>query len=272
LNNTFDNRPPDQFPGDGSIPTWTSRQRWLYGLLGVVVLIILWQLLSILLGEVIIATPWTTVRALSELLLEGATWAHILTTLRRLVVGLLIGSGVGAVLGLAAGLNVKVRFVLEPIRWVVMTVPAVIFALVAMLWFGMGNKPVVFVAALVTAPYTYVNIMEGVLAIDDKLIEMGGSFRLSRRMMLTEIYLPGIGSSLIAALTLTVGMGVRVVVLAELMSAHNGIGHSFSRAWTQLDTPSIFAWLLISLLLLGIIEFGILRPLKRWLLRWKADP
>ena len=270
MNSALGNRPPGQFPEDG-LPTWTSRQRWLYGLLGVVALVALWQVLSVVLGEVIIASPRTTARAFVSLLLQSKTWMHILTTLQRLMVGLLIGSGVGIVLGLAAGLNVRVRLMLEPLRWVVMTVPAVIFALVAMLWFGMGSKPVVFVAAIVTAPYTYVNIMEGLLAIDEKLIEMGQSFRLPRRMMLTEIYLPGIGSSLIAALTLTVGMGIRVIVLAELMSAHDGIGHSFSRAWTHLNTPGIFAWLLMSLLLLSILEFALLRPLKKYLLRWKAE-
>jgi NitT/TauT family transport system permease protein len=270
LSSALDNRPPETGPGDG-LPTCTPRQRWLYGSLGAIALVVLWQVLSIVLGEVIIASPWTTVQAFVTLLRHSKTWMHILTTLQRLVVGLLIGSGVGIILGLVAGLNVAVRLMLEPLRWVVMTVPAVIFALVAMLWFGMGSKPVVFVAAIVTAPYTYVNIMEGLLAIDEKLIEMGRSFRLSRRMMLTEIYLPGIGSSLIAALTLTVGMGIRVVVLAELMSAHDGIGHAFSRAWTHLNTPGIFAWLLASLLLLGILEFAVLRPLKKRQLRWKAD-
>lgn len=270
MSDRLDSRPPETGPG-GGLPHCEFRQRWRHGLVGVGVLIVLWQILSIALGEVIIATPWTTAQAFVRLLGRSTTWTHILMTLQRLLIGLLIGSGVGTVLGLAAGMNAKVRLMLEPLRWVVMTVPAVIFALVAMLWFGMGSKPVAFVAAIVTAPYTYVSILEGLLAIDEKLIEMGQSFRLPRRMMLTEIYLPGIGSSLIAALTLTVGMGIRVVVLAELMSAHDGIGHAFSRAWTQLNTPDIFAWLLMSLLLLGILEFAVLHPLKRCLVRWKRD-
>jgi len=251
-------------------PNSAGRRARLYRVIGVGLLLGVWQLLYMMLGQVIIASPLDTLIKFLELLTEERTWLHVLTTLQRLLTGLLIGSAAGTALGLAAGLSVRVRQILEPMRWVVMTVPAVVFAIVAMLWFGMGSKPVIFIAAIINAPLTYVNVVEGMMAVDEKLIEMARGFRLPRRMLLTEIYFPGIGSALIAALTLTIGLGVRVVVLAELMGAHDGIGYAFSRAWTQLDTPAIFAWILMSLLLLGLLEFGILSPVKRRLLRWKT--
>ena len=254
------NASPDNGPAGGL----------LYGLVGICILLVIWQLLSITLNPVIIASPLHTVSTFLRLLTEKRTWVYVATTLQRLLIGLLIGSAIGTSLGLAAGLNRCVRQILEPVRWVAMTVPAVVIAIVAMLWFGMGSKPVTFIAAIINVPLTYVNVMEGMMAIDDKLVEMARSFRLPRRMLFTEVYLPSIGSALMAALTLTVGMGVRVVVLAELMGAHDGIGYAFSRAWIQLDTPAIFAWMLMSLLLLGALEFGILAPIKKRLLRWKT--
>jgi NitT/TauT family transport system permease protein len=222
-----------------------------------------------MLNEMIIASPRDTFVACAALLSEKTTWLNILMTSQRLLAGLLAGSAVGIVLGLSAGLNARVRLVLEPLRWVAMTIPAVVVAIVAMLWFGMGSSQVIVVAAAFIMPFTYINVREGVLAIDEKIVEMGRSFRLPRRMLLVDIYLPSIGSSLMAALPLTAGMGVRVVVLAELMGAHEGIGHSFSIAWNRLNTPDIFAWILVSLLLLGVLEFGILAPLKHRMLRWK---
>ena len=250
---------------------WTGFNRSiLYGLLGVAIVLVLWQILSMIMNEIIIASPLATLNTFLSLLSEKTTWRHVLITFQRLMAGLLIGSITGSLLGLAAGLNSKVRLMLEPLRWVAMTVPAVVIAILAMLWFGMGSTQVIFVTAIINVPFTYVNVMEGILAIDDKIIEMGRSFKLPGRMFFSEIYLPGIGSSLIAALTLTVGMGVRVAVLSELMGAHDGIGHAFSRAWTHLDTPEIFAWVLMSLLLLAVLEFGILQPVKHHMMRWKT--
>jgi NitT/TauT family transport system permease protein len=241
----------------------------LWGLSGVIILLAGWQILSMMLNDMIIASPRDTFAAFASLLSEKTTWLNILVTSKRLAIGLLIGSAAGIILGLAAGLNSCIRQMLEPLRWVAMTVPAVVIAIVAMLWFGMGSVQVIVVAAIINMPFTYVNVREGVLAIDEKIVEMGRSFRLSRRMFFTDIYLPSIGSSLMAALTLTAGMGVRVVVLAELMGAHEGIGHSFSVAWNRLDTPGIFAWIMMSLLLLGVLEFGILSPMKNRIMRWK---
>jgi NitT/TauT family transport system permease protein len=239
-------------------------------MLGVVLLLAGWQILSMVLNNIIIASPLETFRTLGSLITEKTTWLDIGITLQRLVIGLLAGSFIGTVLGLATGLNDKVRIVLEPLRWVAMTTPAVVIAIVAMLWFGMGSTQVIIVAAIISMPITYVNVREGVLSIDEKIVEMGESFRLPRKMFFSEIYLPSIGSSLMAALTLTTGMGVRVVVLAELMGARDGIGHSFSVAWNWLDTPGIFAWILLALLLLGFLEFGILFPIRNRIMKWKT--
>jgi NitT/TauT family transport system permease protein len=241
-----------------------------YGVLGVVLLLAGWQILSMLFREVIVASPLATLNALASLVTEQKTWEYVLITFERLLIGLFLGSLLGLGLGLAAGMNRRIRSVLEPLRWVSMTVPAVVIAIVAMLWFGMGSAQVIFVVAVIVAPITYVNAMEGRFAIDEKIIEMGRTFKFPRRMFLTEIFLPGIGASVLAGLTLTAGMGVRVVVLAELMGAHDGIGHGLSMAWTHLNTPQLFAWILLALALMGILEFGMLNPMRTRLMRWKT--
>jgi NitT/TauT family transport system permease protein len=247
------------------------RNKILYGIIGIIILLMGWQLLSVIFHKMIVASPLTTLKVFLNLAGQRRTWEYILITFERLLLGLFFGSIVGLGLGLVAGLNPKIRLVLEPLRWVAMTVPAVVIAIIAMLWFGMGSSQVIFVAIIITAPITYINVLEGVLAIDEKIIEMGSVFNFSRRMFLTQVYLPGIGGSIMAGFTLTVGMGVRVVVLSELMGAHEGIGHGFSRAWTYLDTPELFAWILMSLVLMGILEFGILKPIRSHLMRWKGS-
>lgn len=243
----------------------------LYGLAGIALLLLIWQILSMIFGQMVVSAPFTTFKALILLAAEKSTWVNIFITFKRLITGLLLGSITGFGLGIASGLNPKIKLILEPLRWVVLTVPAIVIAIVAMLWLGMGSAQVIFVVTVIIAPFTYINTVEGLLALDEKLIEMGRAFNFSKKMLLTEIYLPGIGSSVMAGLTLTVGMGVRVVVLSELMGARNGIGSAFSTAWTHLDTPEIFAWILMSLALMGVLEFGILLPVRSRIMRWKVQ-
>jgi len=244
-------------------------ERVRYGLVGVAVLLGVWQVLSLFFHQIIIASPLATLTALSSLLVEQRTWEYIGITSLRLFTGLFLGSIIGLGLGLIAGMSRKIRLMLEPLRWAAMTVPAIVIAIIAMLWFGMGSYQVIFVVTIIVVPITYVNAMEGRHAIDERLIEMGRTFNLSQRMFLSEIYLPGITASVIAGLTLTAGMGVRVVMLSEFMGAHDGIGYGLQRSWTFLDTPGLFAWILIAFALMGILEFCIMRPLKDHLLRWK---
>lgn len=246
-------------------------RRLAFACLGAVALLGGWQLAALLMSPAVMASPADTARALGELALEGTLWDQLALTLRRLLAGLALGTLTGSTLGVLAGLRSSLRAFLEPLRWVGMTTPAVIVAVLAMLWFGLGDVPVIFIVAVITAPVMFVNAVAGVRSIDARLLEMGQVYRLNGRLRVTEVYLPGIGSQLMAGLTLAAGIGVRAVVLAEVLAAMDGVGYAFSRAMSFLDTPQLFAWVLSLLLLMAVLEFGALRPLRQRALKWRGE-
>ena len=246
------------------------RVRAFYAGLGVLALLGVWQLLSLWVDPIFIASPIETARAFGRLAADGSLWTQLLTTLKRLVIGLAIGAGLGWIVGLFAGLAPRLRSFLEPVRWVGMTVPAVVIAVLALLWFGLGDLSVIFVVAAIVAPSMYVNTTSGVLAIDPRLVELGKVYRFPRWLRFTEIYLPGAAAPALAGLTLAAGIGVRAVVLAEVLGAMSGIGHAFGRAKSNLEMPEVYAWIVLLLVLMAALEFGILRPLKSRVLRWRG--
>lgn len=259
---------PPRPPRPGS----AKRTRLPYTLAGVAAIVVGWQLLSMYVSPVFVASPAATVRALAGLAWGSTLWIELLITLKRLVIGLAVGAAAGWLFGVGGGLEPRLRAFLEPIRWVGMTMPVVILAVLAMLWFGLGDFTVIFVVALIVMPTMYVNTMEGVIAVDPRLVEMGRVYRFSRGLLLREVYLPGVASPAIAGLTLATGIGVRAVVLAEVLAAASGIGHAFSRASSYLEIPQLFAWVLVLLALMAVIEFGVLRPVRRRALRWRREP
>lgn len=252
------------------VSTSSRNGRLLLGLGGTAALLLGWQLLSIVVSRAIVASPASTISELYRLTLSGDLLRELLITLRRLLTALAIGGSAGLVAGIAAGVRPGVRAFLEPVRWLVMTLPAVVIALLAMLWFGLGDKAVIFLVAVIISPTVYVNTLEGVRALDRKLLEMARVYRLPRSLLLLEIYLPGIGSPVLAGFTLAAGIGVRAVVLGEVLGAQNGVGHAFARAMSYLDAPRIFAWVLVAVGLMALLEFGLLRPLRARLVRWQT--
>jgi len=235
----------------------------------VAAILLVWQVLALVVNPVFVASPAATAVALARLAWEGRLWIELAITLKRLVLGLALGASAGWALGVLAGLEPRVRSFFEPVRWVVMTIPAVVIAMLAMLWFGLGDRTVIFMVAVIVFPTMFVNTVSGVLSIDTRLIEMGHVYRFPRRLMLTEVYLPGVASPALAGLTLAAGIGVRAVVLGEVLAAMSGIGHAFSRAHSWLETEELFAWIVVLVGLMGLIEFAALRPLRRRALSWR---
>ena len=97
------------------------------------------------------------------------------------------------------------------------------------------------------------------------LLEWRGETFLDRLIRLFS----GCSSPVVAGLTLATGIGVRGVVLGEVLGAQDGIGHAFARAMSYLDTPRIFAWVLVALGLMAVLEFAVLRPVRARVMRWK---
>jgi NitT/TauT family transport system permease protein len=236
---------------------------------GIFAMLIVWQILSMIFSEFIIASPAATLVALGSLIANGTLWSEFGYSLGRLVIGLAAGWVIGVSLGILAGLNKRLRAFLEPMRWAVMTVPAIIISVLAMLWFGMGSIQVIFMTGIITMPVSYVSTLEGMLAIDVRITEMASVYKIPSSLKLREIYFPGIGSAVMSGLTLASGIGVRATILAEFIGARNGIGHNLFLSWTFLDTPALFAWILAAFALLGLVEFGILKPIRDHLMRWK---
>jgi NitT/TauT family transport system permease protein len=232
-------------------------------------MLLVWQLLAMLLSQIVVATPLATFQALAELVVDGELWREFGYSLGRLLIGLGAGALCGITLGILAGANYRIRFFLEPMRWTISTVPVIVLSVLAMLWFGIGSIQVVFLTGVITTPIIYVNTLEGMLSIDARILEMASVYKIPRHLKLTEIFIPGIGTSIMSGLTTASGIAVRASILAEFMGGRNGVGQAIFSSWSFLDTPKLFAWILTAFALMSLIEFGLLRPIRDYLTRWK---
>lgn len=245
----------------------TSR-RW--ALLGAVLILLGWQLLALRLGPLLMATPWQTVQAMAGLPFEADFRLHAGVSLLRIALGVGLGCALGFGLGLLAGLDERLRGLLEPLRWLLMATPPVVVVVLAMLWFGLGSAMVIFISVLMLAPGMYVNTVKGMLMVDRDLLEMTRVYRFSPWQRLRHLYVPALAAPLGAALLIATCAGVRLVVMAEVLGAESGAGFALANARSTFDSAGLYAWTLLILLLVAGLEFALLQPLQRRMGRWQV--
>lgn len=241
----------------------------IYTCLGFVLLFLLWYVASLFMHEIMIASPRKTFLSLFSMFTSQRFWEATWITAQRVMMGIILGGFVGFVLGIFAGLNENIKHLFEPLRWVIMSISPVIVVGIAMLWFGMGTQMVVSISALLLSPIVYVNTIKGIEMIDDKLIEMANVYRFSLFKKLKHIYLPALIGPLSAAMTIVITTAMRMIILAEVLGTNSGIGYEFSFAKSDLNTPEVFAWVVVTLIFVAIAEYLIFKPIENYFLRWK---
>ncbi|NMA52390.1 MAG: ABC transporter permease subunit [Peptococcaceae bacterium] len=254
------------------MPTSSSKNRdYLYTFLGVLTIVVGWQLLSMHYNRVLIPSPADTLRALFDIYSSGELIENLKISFNRQLIGLAVGTILGLVTGIMAGINRKLELIIQPLTRLLLAVPAIVFVVMAMVWFGMGSTMAIFLVSLLVYPIMHVNTVQGFKSIDSKLLEMGKVYRLPGIIKVKKIYLPGLTYSVVAGFSLATASSVRLTVMAELLGAREGIGQkiAISRAYLQID--NLFAWVLVLILIIVLLEWFIIRPLNKFSARWKEN-
>ncbi len=244
--------------------------RVVFRVIGILLLVTLWELASRMHTGLVVASVLDTILAGFRLLRDQSFLIHhCVVSLGRIGAALFCAVMTGGVLGMIAGLSSEIRIMLDPLRWMLMTIPGVVVVVVFMLWFGMGNIMVISIAATMAAPVIYINVADAMLLVDKKLLEVARVYNLGMKATLLKIYVMAVAGPFFSALVVAVGSIVRVVILAELLGANEGIGHCLAIARTSLDTPQLYALALISMSIAGGLEFFLFRPVAEKLV-WKS--
>lgn len=238
--------------------------------IGFMLLLAGWQVLSSNMHEILLASPVQAATALWRMMGTLYFDEHFWITLKRISLGIVLGGLVGFILGIAAGLHEDIKNILEPLRWMLMSIPPVVVVVLAMLWFGMGSTMVVFLISVLVAPSIYINTARGLEMIDKTLVEMARLYKFNFFMLLKHVYTPAIIGPLSAAVVLVTCQGGRVVVMAELLGANDGIGYALGVTRSNLEIPELFAWVLTSLIIVAVFEFILFRPVQNYFMRWKT--
>lgn len=217
--------------------------------------LIVWIIISLIINEeLFFPSPLTTFKAMKELLYEKYFFISIISTISRVFFGLLIANILGIILGLICGLNDKMYILFRPFITMVRSTPVMSLIIIALIWFKSGNVPI-FISFLMCFPIIWTNIVEGFKKVDDKLLEMAKIYKVDKLKVIKDIYIPSLVPFYIAGFNLSLGIAWKVTVAAEVLSHPRfSIGKNLYDSKVYLDTPSLFAWTSVIVILSYIFE------------------
>ena len=192
----------------------------------------------------------------------------IVVTLAR-VIGALIASFVlGIVLAMAMYRSEPLDKYLHPMIRLFMAVPVVSWILFAVLWFPGVEFRIGFVLVVVCGPVFLIDTLDAMRSVPRELRHMMQSFRPTTLQYFIKLMLPAIVPTIFTSWKVNISLAIRVVTIAELVGAVTGIGHQLSVAQELFSVADVFAWTIVLVALLFLLEAVVARVEAR-LLRWR---
>lgn len=235
----------------------------------VVLLLGVWWIAARRMPVFVMPGPERVAQALVTLLHSPSFFRDLGATLYRVLAGFALAAVVGAPLGVALGASPRAARFFEPLLAIVNTVSSAIWAVFAIIWFGISNATTIFVVFMTAMPLILTNVWQGALTVDAQHVELARSLRFSPAQIMRKIYLPTILPHFFAGARLAFGFGWRVSLVAETIGSSDGIGYRLRQAADLVQTDQVFAWTVTLVVLMLLLEAGVLKPIERRLFRWK---
>ena len=218
------------------------------------IILLLWQGLSSIYTPLVLPSPFLTAKSLLKILQSKSFFIELFSTLQRLLIGLIESIFIGSIFGIMMGFSKKIKHLFEPIVYLVQATPPILYITLAMLWFGLNGKAIIFIVFIGSAPVMAVNIADGFDNIDVKLIEMGKAFKFSKSKMIMEVIIPSLKAWFKTGLITVFSFGWKLVVMGEVLSSSTGLGAQITDARMNLETNMVFAWGIIVIFLCFLFQ------------------
>lgn len=226
-----------------------EKHRGTIRLWAVLVWLLVWQLGAMAIDQkIILVSPFDVLVRLAELLPTLDFWQTIGYSLLRITLGFLLGVTAGTVFAALSARFQRIEELLAPALLAIRSIPVASFIILALILFSSRNLAVL-ISFLIVLPIVYSNILSGIRAADRELLEMAQVFRIPAARRLRYVYLPQVMPYFQSACGSALGLSWKSGIAAEVIGMPDGsIGEQLQQAKLYLDTPDLFCWTLVIVL------------------------
>jgi NitT/TauT family transport system permease protein len=244
---------------------------WVERIVIVVVVLAVWQCLEWfnVISPATISDPVDVVRYFFGTLLEQPSfYTDLWLTFQEMILGLIVGSAAGAVVGVALGLLPRVASAFQPVLVGLNAVPKIALAPLAVVWLGLGIQSKILIAALGVFFVVFFNVIGGLADRDPVLTQNVRMLGLSRFQTLTAVLLPSIGVWVVTALKVAISLALIGAIVGEYVGANAGLGYEINNAINSVQVTRMVA-LLAVVAIIGCLLYGVISLAEKQILRWR---
>lgn len=223
-----------------------------------------WQWLSLGQSPAVMPSPARTLDAAWEILADGSLATELAITLGRATAATAIALVVGVLFGWAATVSSLADGFLAPLRAILQGLPPIVLIVCLVLWMGSDPTITIVVCATVMVPLIAAATTSALRSVDPHFLELAAGLQLSRPRRFAFVIVPSVLPPIVAATGAVASGSVRVAVMAELLSAPDGVGAAIQQTRTLLQTPELFAWTLAIIACALVVDVTIRVVVKRW--------
>ena len=231
-------------------PSTTSVRKLGWGVLVALFWLLVWQLISVLVGmDMLLPSPLQVFVALVDLIAEPDFWRALLMTVLRVTVGFVSGFALGILFAIFAFRHHWFARFTSPIIYIVKSTPVASFIILALCWMGNETVPT-FICLLMAMPIVWANVLSGLRAVDRNLLEMADVFGFGFAKKLKCIYIPSILPYLTSAAETGLGLSWKAGIAAEVICrSKHSIGNDIFESKFYLEIKEMFALTAVVILL-----------------------
>jgi NitT/TauT family transport system permease protein len=200
-------------------------EKFFWPLLAVGLLLAVWHYSVVWTATKVFPSPLTVEKGLAQLLQRHVLWADIGDSLRRVALGFGLAAVLGIPLGLALGWYPAMNQVVNPVIQILRPISPIAWIPVAIVFFGVGERPAVFLIFLSAFFPILVACASGVSNVPVIFRRAGRNFGLSPMQVLARVVFPAALPQILIGLRLALGVAWLVVVAAEMIAVDSGLGY-----------------------------------------------
>ena len=237
-------------------------------ILGIVILIFIWQIGSMMTTPLFVPSPLNVLDALIGLAQTGQLFSGLLYSFTRISVATLLSMCVAIPLALLICSVKPVKDMISPIVSAMRYIPVTAFSPLLILWFGIDET--MKISFLFLATFVYM-LPSTVLCIEDvpqDLIDTGKSIGMHSHEIISEILLPAALPSIMNSFLMMYGIGWTYLAVIEAVNANKGLGFIINVGAARGKTAVVFAAILVIIVFSYIFD-RIGNKLIRKVFRWR---
>lgn len=216
----------------------------------------------------LVPSPGTTLEAMTSN--AGYLWDNTLVTAYETLAGFVLAAVVGIAAAVLMVYSRTVERSLYPLLLFAQVIPKIAVAPLFVVWLGFGPSPKILVAVLMAFFPVVISAVAGLRSVDPEMLELVSTMGSKPLQTFTKVRLPAALPHIFSGLKVAVTLAVTGAVVGEFVGSNEGLGYVILQANGNVDTPMLFAGLII-MSLLGVLLFAITEIAERLLLPWHAS-